>query len=97
MSNKNVFAMLLIAISSSWAMVSTAQASALSLKDNQVTVSASGSHTKKPRKSHAAKKSKANKASFDNGSAETRKERDSRLMRECKGRPNSGACEGYTR
>ena len=30
------------------------------------------------------------------GSAETTKERTSRLMRECKGRVNAGACAGYT-
>jgi hypothetical protein len=30
------------------------------------------------------------------GSAETTKERGSRLKRECKGRVNAGACAGYT-
>lgn len=30
------------------------------------------------------------------GPAETRPERDKRLLRECKGKPNAGACEGYT-
>ena len=30
------------------------------------------------------------------GSAETTKERSTRLKRECKGRVNAGACEGYT-
>ena len=30
------------------------------------------------------------------GSAETAKERSNRLKRECKGRVNAGACEGYT-
>ncbi|WP_395055925.1 hypothetical protein [Polaromonas sp.] len=48
---------------------------------------------------------KANKASpvkkqgstkFIPGSQETRKERSERLKRECKGRVNAGACEGYT-
>jgi hypothetical protein len=29
------------------------------------------------------------------GSAESRAERDKRLKRECKGRPNAGACLGY--
>ena len=29
------------------------------------------------------------------GSAETTKERERRLMRECRGRPNAGACLGY--
>ena len=31
----------------------------------------------------------------DKGPAETRQERDARLRRECRGKPNSGACEGY--
>jgi len=31
------------------------------------------------------------------GSEESRSERDRRLLRECAGRPNAGACEGYTR
>ena len=30
------------------------------------------------------------------GSAESTAERDKRLLRECKGRPNAGACAGYT-
>ena len=33
----------------------------------------------------------------DRGPAETRAERDQRLLRECKGKPNAGACEGYAR
>jgi hypothetical protein len=35
------------------------------------------------------------KTTFDKGSGETTKERDTRLLRECKGRPNAGACLGY--
>lgn len=31
----------------------------------------------------------------DRGPGETRAERDKRLQRECRGRPNAGACEGY--
>ncbi len=31
------------------------------------------------------------------GSEETAQERNTRLKRECKGRVNAGACEGYTR
>lgn len=31
------------------------------------------------------------------GSAESTAERDRRLRRECRGRPNAGACLGYTR
>ncbi|MDO8769492.1 MAG: hypothetical protein Q7K57_12470 [Burkholderiaceae bacterium] len=50
----------------------------------------------------AAKKKKAvahrvAKAKQDKGSAESTKEREHRLLRECKGRPNAGACEGFTR
>lgn len=32
---------------------------------------------------------------LNQGPAETRPERDKRLLRECKGKPNAGACEGY--
>lgn len=38
---------------------------------------------------------RTNTAKFDNGSGETRKERERRLLRECKGMPNAGACLGY--
>ena len=38
---------------------------------------------------------KTPKQAIDKGPAETRAERDKRLARECKGRPNAGACEGY--
>ena len=35
------------------------------------------------------------KPARDTGPAETRAERDKRLQRECRGKPNAGACEGY--
>jgi hypothetical protein len=38
---------------------------------------------------------KGRKQPVDKGSAETRAERDKRLQRECRGKPNAGACEGY--
>lgn len=38
---------------------------------------------------------KAKKQKPDKGNGETQPERDRRLLRECKGRPNAGACEGY--
>ena len=47
-----------------------------------------------------AKKPKAQagaKAKFISGSQETKKERSTRLTRECKGEVNAGACTGYTR
>jgi hypothetical protein len=51
----------------------------------------------KTKKTKSGKKSKGGRVSFHDGSAENRSERDRRLMRECKGRSNSGVCEGYTR
>ncbi len=42
-----------------------------------------------------ARQVKPRKPPVNTGYGETRKERDQRLLRECKGRPNAGACEGY--
>ena len=42
-------------------------------------------------------KTKIVRLPVDNGSAETPLQRERRLKRECKGRPNAGACEGYAR
>ncbi len=50
--------------------------------------------TEKAKKASPAKKQGSTK--FLPGSQETRKERTERLRRECKGRVNAGACEGYT-
>ena len=51
----------------------------------------------KPKATKTRKKSGASgQVKFLPGSAETTKERSSRLMRECKGRVNAGACAGYT-
>ena len=49
----------------------------------------------KPAKGKKPKQAKAPKVPTDKGSAENKPERDKRLMRECRGRPNAGACEGY--
>ena len=43
----------------------------------------------------ALKRTKIPKPKQDKGAGETVKERDRRLLRECKGRPNAGACEGF--
>lgn len=40
-------------------------------------------------------RNKARKSPADKGPAETRAERDKRLQRECRGKPNTGVCEGY--
>ena len=41
------------------------------------------------------KSTKTNTVKYEKGSAESTSERDRRLYRECKGRPNAGACMGY--
>lgn len=50
--------------------------------------------TKKAKKTANAPPGKS--AKFMPGSQETARERSTRLKRECKGRVNAGACEGYT-
>lgn len=45
----------------------------------------------------ATKRHKTSKPKPDKGYGETTQERERRLLRECKGRPNAGACEGYAR
>lgn len=60
----------------------------------EITASKGEGKAKKPKKSRAKK---GGGVTFHDGSAESRSERDRRLSRECKGRSNSGVCEGYTR
>lgn len=52
--------------------------------------------TEKPAKVAKPRKP-STKIKFEKDSSETTAERDRRLMRECHGRPNAGACLGYTR
>lgn len=75
---------------------STAAGGTFSAENSWVQISASKGEgkAKKPRKSKAKK---GGGVTFHEGSAESRSERDRRLTRECKGRSNSGVCEGYTR
>ena len=99
---RNFWASAALAIAASLAapmvMASTAQAATFSVASRVIDISAkSETGSKKPRKSKASKKSKRGNISFNDGSAESRSERDRRLSRECKGRSNSGVCEGYTR
>jgi hypothetical protein len=61
------------------------------------TSNAKESTAKKPKKEKKAKGQKAGSITFYEGSGETRAERERRLMRECRGRPNSGLCEGFAR
>jgi hypothetical protein len=44
-----------------------------------------------------AKSQRVAKPKQEGGSAESAKDRERRLLRECRGRPNAGACEGFTR
>ena len=52
---------------------------------------------KKKAAGKAAATGHGGKVTFLRGSEETAQERSTRLKRECKGRVNAGACEGYTR
>ena len=52
----------------------------------------------KPEKSAKAKKpkqAKAPKPPVNPGTGESKAERDKRLLLECRGKANAGACEGY--
>lgn len=61
------------------------------------TLSAAAAVQPKKHKLKKAAKAKAprQRVTLDKGSGETTAERDRRLLRECKGRPNAGACLGY--
>jgi hypothetical protein len=97
-SLRTLWASAALAVAASVVMASTAQAAMFSVAGGATQISAkSETGSKKPRKTKAAKKSKGGGVSFHDGSAESRSERDRRLSRECKGRSNSGVCEGYTR
>ncbi len=86
-----------LAMAASVAMFSTAQAGMFPLNGLSVAESTMEFSAKKSKTSKKSKGGKGGKISFNDGSAESRGERDKRLKRECKGRSNSGVCEGYTR
>ncbi len=48
-----------------------------------------------PDKPVRAKKAKAPKPPVSTSTGESKAERDKRLLRECRGKANAGACEGY--
>ena len=74
-----------------WALGSLAAVPASGATDPFTAVTAA----EKPAKTKKAQPAKAPKPPTDKGSAESKSERDKRLIRECRGRPNAGACEGY--
>ena len=49
----------------------------------------------KPAKAKKPKQTKAPKTPLSPNSGESKAERDKRLLRECKGKANAGACEGF--
>ncbi len=86
--------------STSFAAALTSTVLALGLMGASATSSAVETFTAttgadKPPKARKAKAVKAPKPPGDKGSAENKAERDKRLLRECRGKPNAGACEGY--
>ncbi|MGH6625004.1 MAG: hypothetical protein ACRECD_00395 [Burkholderiaceae bacterium] len=77
---------------------------ALALLCASALLSAAVAHatTTQPRQTKAAAKAevkapKAGQTKFYRGSEESPLERERRLVRECQGRPNAGACAGYAR
>ena len=48
-----------------------------------------------PAKAKKPKQAKAPKPPVSPGTGESKGERDKRLLRECRGKANAGACEGY--
>ena len=59
--------------------------------DNFTAVTASD----KPAKTKKPKQSKAPKPPVSPNTSESKAERDKRLLRECRGKANAGACEGF--
>ena len=72
-----------------WGLGLLAAVPASGATDHFTAVTAADKPTKKP------KQTKGPKPPTDKGSAESKSDRDKRLIRECRGRPNAGACEGY--
>jgi len=64
---------------------------ASAMADNFTAVSAAD----KTAKSTKAKQAKAPKPPVNPSTGESKAERDKRLLRECRGKANAGACEGF--
>jgi hypothetical protein len=98
LSLRTLLASSVLALAGAVALPGMATAATFSVADSPMSFWArSETGSKKPRKAKDGKKSKGGGITFNDGSAESRSERDRRLTRECKGRSNSGVCEGYTR
>jgi len=84
--NKRNFALMLTSLVWGWGFLAAAPASWGA--DNFTAVTAGDKPVK-------AKKPKAPKQPVSPNSGESKGERDKRLLRECRGKANAGACEGY--
>jgi hypothetical protein len=96
---KNAVVCSAVLLTSSWALAGWGASPDWSAVGGGMSLAAtSNTGTSKPRKLREAKSSKGGgTVTFNRGSEESVVERDRRLKRECKGRSNSGLCEGYTR
>ncbi len=78
-------------VSAGWGLCWLAIAPASHAAYNFTAVTASD----KPAKAKKPKQSKAPKPPVSSSSGESKAERDKRLLRECRGKANAGACEGF--
>ena len=74
-----------------WGLCLLAIPPASSATDNFTAVTAAD----KPAKAKKPKQAKAPKPPAHTGAGESKAERDKRLLRECRGKANAGACEGF--
>ena len=86
---KRKFALVLASLVWGWGFLAAAPASWGS--DNFTAVTAGD----KPIKAKKSKQAKAPKQPVSPNTGESKGERDKRLLRECRGKANAGACEGY--
>jgi hypothetical protein len=87
--NKRYFAWMLTSMLWGFGLLAAAPASWAADNFTAVTSGDQPVKTKKP------KQAKAPKPPVSPGTGESKGERDKRLLRECRGKANAGACEGY--
>ena len=74
-----------------WGLCWLAMPHASAAADNFTAVTAAD----KPAKAKKPKQAKAPKPPANVGTGESKTEREKRLLRECRGKANAGACEGF--
>jgi hypothetical protein len=87
--NTRYFALMLAGMVWGLGMLAAAPASWAADNFTAVTPAEKPGQAKKP------KQAKAPKQPANAGTGESKSERDKRLLRECRGKANAGACEGY--